>query len=145
SPIGLLGEGVAWETLVFLVGVFLLGMAMQNVGVVARLARLYEGAGVFTIGSVAAVASAFMNNHPTAILNALALGGEQADKMSILAALVGGDRGPRLLPTGSLAGLMWLALLRVHGVPMTIGQFARVGIFVLVPSLLATLAVLRAF
>jgi len=143
SPGPLLREGVAWETLAFLVGVFLLGVAMEHVGVVGRLARLYDGAGVFEIGGIAAVASSFMNNHPTAILNALALGGEHADKLDILAALVGGDLGPRLLPTGSLAGLLWISLLRVHGVPITTLQFARVGVVVMVPSLLAALAVLH--
>jgi arsenical pump membrane protein len=141
--VALLGEGVAWGTLAFLVGVFLLGVAMQNVGVVGRLAVLYEGAGPFVIGGVAAVASALMNNHPTAIMNALALGAENADKLDILAALVGGDLGPRLLPTGSLAGLMWVALLRTHGVAITPLQFLRVGVVVLVPSLVAALAVLR--
>ena len=139
----ILREGVAWETLAFLVGVFLLGMAMEDVGVVQKLAVLYEDAGVFTIGSIAAVGSALMNNHPTAILNTLALGGEHADKLDILAALVGGDLGPRLLPTGSLAGLIWVALLRAHGVRVTTLQFLGVGIVVLIPSLLAALAVLH--
>ena len=51
-----------------------------------------------------------MNNHPMALIHSLTLAG-QPDVL-VYAALVGGDLGPRLLPIGSLAGLLWLDLLR---------------------------------
>ena len=88
----------------------------------------------------AALGSALINNHPMALLHSVALAG--ADHSLVYAALVGGDLGPRLLPIGSLAGLLWLHTLRVRGVAIPLGQFIRVGLVVTVPSLLVSLATL---
>jgi arsenical pump membrane protein len=59
-----------------------------------------------------------------------------------LAALVGGDLGPRLLPMGSLAGLLWMETARRHGVDIKTAEFVRVGVTVTLPSLAVSLAVL---
>jgi arsenical pump membrane protein len=53
----------------------------------------------------------------------------------ILAALIGGDLGPRLLPIGSLAGLLWLDSLRRQGVYISASRFILVGLPVTIPSL----------
>jgi arsenical pump membrane protein len=60
----------------------------------------------------------------------------------VLAALVGGDIGPRLLPMGSLAGLLWTDLLRRQGVEVPLGRFVLVGLAVLVPTLAISLLLL---
>jgi arsenical pump membrane protein len=60
----------------------------------------------------------------------------------LLAALIGGDIGPRLLPIGSLAGLLWMDLLRRQGVEINLGKFVRIGTLVLLPTLALSLAML---
>jgi len=78
-----------------------------------------------------------------AILNALAIGDlPGARRVDYLAALIGGDLGPRLLPTGSLAGLLWLKLLSRAGLNVSVRQFVRVGALVTLPALLVSLLVL---
>jgi arsenical pump membrane protein len=100
---------------------------------------------VATIGVVSSVGSALLNNHPMAILNALALDGVPgAGKREVLAALVGGDLGPRLLPMGSLAGLLWMESLRRQKVDISLRQFVHVGLWVTVPALIVSLAMLVA-
>jgi arsenical pump membrane protein len=80
-----------------------------------------------------------------AILNALAIGDlPGARRADYLAALIGGDLGPRLLPTGSLAGLLWLKLLSRAGLNVSVRQFMRVGALVTLPALLVSLLVLYA-
>jgi arsenical pump membrane protein len=49
---------------------------------------------------------------------------------------VGGDLGPRLLPFGSLAGLLWRDALRREGQAVSYRTFAHVGIVTTVPPLL---------
>ena len=63
----------------------------------------------------------------------------------IFAALIGGDLGPRFLPTGSLAGLLWLDLLRRHAVDIRLRQFVGVGTVVTVPALAVSLAILALY
>jgi arsenical pump membrane protein len=137
---------VAWEVLAFLLGMFLLAQGLQNVGVVDQLVKLYDGAGLAVIGITSAFGSALVNNHSMALTNLLAIGDlPGAGRPEFLAALVGGDLGPRLLPIGSLAGLLWFTLLARLDVHVPLRRFMVVGAAVTVPSLTASLAVLSAF
>jgi arsenical pump membrane protein len=135
---------VSPDILVFLWGVFLVVVALRKVGVVGQLAALYGAAPVGsarevgTVGVVAALGSAIVDNHPMSILNMMALGGQRGSR-PLLAALVGGDIGPRLLPIGSLAGLLWMDILRRAGVEISIGRFVRLGALVLLPTLSVSL------
>ena len=88
-----------------------------------------------------AVGSALIDNHPMSILNMLAVDASHGPR-PLLAALVGGDIGPRLLPIGSLAGLLWIDLLRRSGVPVGVTRFVRVGTLVLLPTLVVSLVML---
>ena len=137
----LLRRGVSWPTLGFLLAVLVMSLGLRDVGLVDRLAALYDGAGLATIGVTSALGSALLNNHPMSHLNMLALHGTP-DPTRVLAALVGGDLGPRLLPMGSLAGLLWLEQLRRHGVHLRLGTFVRVGVVLAVPAIAASLAIL---
>jgi arsenical pump membrane protein len=142
-------RSVSWEILLFLFCVFVIVLGLRNVGLVDQIAEVYRWGGASRIGQVAtvglasALGSAAINNHPMAILNALALERlSDVEAHHFLAALVGGDLGPRLLPTGSLAGLLWLESLRRAGVHVSVRQFCLVGVAVTVPALAVSLLVL---
>lgn len=143
TPADVLARGVAWNILVFLPAVFILAVGLRNVGLVGFLMSVYEGAGFGVIGATAALGSAVLNNHPMAMMNMLALGGlPDVGHREYLAALIGGDLGPRLLPMGSLAGLLWLESCRRLGVEIPLGQFVRVGLALTVPTLALSLLML---
>ncbi len=143
-----IGREIPFPILIFLVGMFVLVRGLENAGAVTWLREAYAtlpgGAPrVFGVGAISALGSALLNNHPMALLNAVALAPEPGgDPKPILAALVGGDLGPRLLPTGSLAGLLWLEWLRREGVAISLRRFVLLGIIMTVPSLIVGLAVL---
>jgi arsenical pump membrane protein len=147
APLRTLAGHVSLDIIVFLWGVFLVVAGLRHVGVVDKLAALYGLApdgGALKLGLVgasAAVGSALVDNHPMSILNMIALGAHGQSR-ALLAALVGGDIGPRLLPIGSLAGLLWMDLLRRAGVRVTLGRFVRLGTLVLIPTLLVSLVLL---
>ena len=147
APARTLARHVSVDILVFLWGVFLIVAGLRHVGLVGSLASWYRlvpdgsAAQVALVGGTAAVGSALVDNHPMSILSLLALGTHGQDR-GILAALVGGDLGPRLLPLGSLAGLLWMDLLRRAGVRITVGRFVRLGTLVLVPTLALSLLLL---
>ena len=142
-----LGRMVAWDILLFMFAVYLMAQGLKQIGVTDGLVHLYSATGgprmrVFSIGTISAFGSAVLNNHPMALLNAVAL--EGAERRHILAALVGGDLGPRLLPMGSLAGLLWMKTLHRVGVPIPLSQFVRIGAIVTLPALAISLLVLLA-
>jgi arsenical pump membrane protein len=147
-------HGVAWDILAFLFLIFVTALGLENIGVTVAMSRVYgvasvRGAdGIGLVGVVSALGSAIVNNHPMAALNALALRSLDSGHSSLdtqwrtLAALVGGDLGPRLLPMGSLAGLLWLEMGRRLGVEIRTSDFVRTGFLVTIPALSVSLAVL---
>jgi arsenical pump membrane protein len=138
-------QGVAWDILGFLFCIFLVALGLQNAGVVASLGRVYgsvhgHGAQIALVGTISALGSALLNNHPMAALNALAVEHAEGDaRWRTLAALIGGDLGPRLLPMGSLAGLLWMEAARRVGVQIKTLDFIRAGAITTLPALAASL------
>jgi arsenical pump membrane protein len=135
-------RGVSWQILFFLYSVFVIALALAKVGVIDLLARHYAAATPPMVGITSAFGSALVDNHPMGILNVLALGKLDASRVHLLAAMIGGDLGPRLLPIGSLAGLIWLESLRAQKAHIPLGRFIRVGATVTLPVLLLSLALL---
>jgi len=141
-PLRKVAAGVSWELLPFVFGMLVLATALSRAGATEQLAGLYAETPLplTTIGVVGAVGSALINNHPMALLHSIALDG--APHSHVFAALVGGDLGPRMLPIGSLAGLLWMHALRRQGVVVPLSMFVRVGVIVTIPSLIASLITL---
>ena len=144
QPASALARGVAWTVFPFLLGVFVLALALQRAGIVEWLRGLYAHRHpLAVIGTTSAIGSALLNNHPMSVLDAFALDGlHDLHHARAFAALIGGDLGPRLLPLGSLAALLWYDLLRRHGITVSVGRFVRAGVWLTVPTLAASLATL---
>jgi arsenical pump membrane protein len=147
SP-GRLVAGLSWDILVCLFCVLILVYGLRNVGLVERISALYLSVAdpawqIVLIGTSSALGSAVLNNHPMALLNALAIqdlpGGTQKH---VLSALIGGDLGPRLLPMGSLAGLLWLESMRAADLHVGLSRFILVGASITIPTLALSLIVL---
>lgn len=148
-----LARGVSWDAIVFLCGMFIVGLGVRNAGVTERLADWIEWASAgnelamrATVGLVAAACSALINNHPTADIMAFTIQElslpESQRKLLGLAALIGGDLGPKMLPIGSLAALIWFGLLRDRGVEIPYSLYIKLGVPITLAALACSLAVL---
>jgi arsenical pump membrane protein len=146
APLRKATSHVSIDILVFLWGIFLVVQGLSHVGVVDWLRSVYAtqaaggGRELATVGVTSALGSALIDNHPMSLLNLDAIGAAHARLLQ--AALVGGDIGPRLLPIGSLAGLLWIDLLRRSGVEIGVRRFVRIGTLVLLPTLAVSLVML---
>lgn len=152
SPI-LIGRAVGWNAIIFVVGIFLVTNGLRETGLTGALGTIILRAvsqnvslGAFVTGIVAAGGSALMNNHPTAWIMALTLQdlplGELLTRTMAFAALIGGDLGPKMLPIGSLAALMWFQILRERGVEISYWQYIKIGVPVTLIALLLSLLML---
>jgi arsenical pump membrane protein len=132
-------KGVGWDVIIFVIGIFIVVNGLRFSGFTHIIGdyimkALIPGLDVSThiTGFIAAGCSALMNNHPVANMMAIAIRDlPLADaSMRILAfsALIGGDLGPKMLPIGSLAALIWFRILRNKGVEISYGLYIKIGI-----------------
>lgn len=148
-------RGVGWDVIVFVVGIFLVVLGVRNAGFAHHLGHFIStiaGDGmdalVYTTGFIAGACSSIMNNHPTAGLMIWVIQdfdlGELETKMLVFSALVGGDLGPKMLPIGSLAALMWFRMLRQRGVEISYALYVRLGIPITLAAIASSLVALNA-
>jgi arsenical pump membrane protein len=141
--------GVSWGVIPLVAGLFVLVAGLARTGALAalarNLARLAHGpayAAVLAAGGSVAAACNVMNNLPVALIAGSIGAGAGASAQLKDTLLIGVDLGPNLSVTGSLATILWLIALRREKVHVDGLTFLRLGIRVMPPALLLTLAVL---
>lgn len=154
APLRPIVTGIGWDVIVFVLGIFVVATGLRNAGLTDLIGAILIDptapnlfAGSMVTGFVAAAFSAVMNNHPTASIMALAIQdlglSTDASKFLALSALIGGDLGPKMLPIGSLAALLWFRILRNRGAPIAYGLYIKVGIPVTLLAVLLALLTLQ--
>ncbi|MEE3504583.1 arsenic transporter [Acidiphilium acidophilum] len=143
-----------WQVVVFSLGMYLVVYGLSNAGLtnyIANALRVFAAHGIWAAslgtGILAAVLSSIMNNMPSVLVGALAIGqlGHVAPRIHdamVYANIIGCDLGPKFTPIGSLATLLWLHVLAQKGMRITWGQYMRIGLVITPPVLLASLAAL---
>jgi arsenical pump membrane protein len=142
-------KGVSWGVIPLVAGLFVLVAGLGNTGLLDvlggclhRLALHSGQAAAFAAGAATAAASNVLNNLPVALIaGSLGVGARVATQVKD-AMLVGVDLGPNLSVTGSLATILWLIALRREKVHLDGLTFLRLGVLVMPPALLLSLAVI---
>ncbi len=142
-----LAGDVSWSLLPFVIGMFTIIRGAERIW----LDRLGGGVNLSTgglpdllrIGFVAASGANLINNIPMigALIGLLGNAAPPVREPLALAALLGVNLGSIVTPFGSLATLLWLAIIRRKGVQLSSLGYMRVSIVIAPPTLLsATLA-----
>ncbi len=129
-----IGRGIAWPIVVLTAGLFVVVEALDVAGAAALPHALFGWAAHAAaplaqpaVAIAAALASNAVNNLPVALELGRYVGHAHPPAALTAAALIGVNVGPNLTANGSLATLLWLAILRRHDVPMTAWRFVAIG------------------
>lgn len=141
-----------WPILGFAFGMDLVVFGLRNAGLTGALAgwmgplvSAQTPAAAVLPGAVAAGVSALLNNHPGLIIGSLTLlemPGLSHGTLNVAYASVvlGSDLGALFTPIGTLASLLWLHVLRQHGVGCSWWDYVRVTLAVIPASFILALA-----
>ncbi len=130
-----IARGVAWPVVVLTAGLFVIVEALDTGGVATLPHTLFAWAAHTTaplaklgIAAAAALASNVVNNLPVGLELGKYVGAAHPPAALSAAALVGVNIGPNFTTNGSLATLLWLAILRRSGIAISPLRFAAVGL-----------------
>ncbi|MGH2469385.1 MAG: ArsB/NhaD family transporter, partial [Chloroflexota bacterium] len=137
-------RGISWSIFPFIAGMFVVIQGVSNSGLSALLGAALLGlahtsrlAGILGAAFSVGLVSNAVNNLPAAVLMISALHSGPSSSVLLFGGLLGADAGPCLSITGSLAGILWLIILRRRGLDLSGWQYLKYGAFVTPPLLLA--------
>jgi arsenical pump membrane protein len=129
-----IARGIAWPVVVLTAALFVLVEALDAAGAAALPHALFAWAAhqatpvaQLGIALASALASNVVNNLPVGLDLGKYVGAAHPPAALSAAALVGVNVGPNFTANGSLATLLWLAILRREGVAIGPLRFALVG------------------
>lgn len=132
-------RGLDWETIAFLIGIFIVVGAIAETGLLedfaAFLAHVTGGnvlAGFVLILAVSILISGFVDNVPYIIVmlpvaQSLAAHMNLAPELYMFALLVGSCLGGNLTPFGASANIVAMGILKKEGKPMSFSGWLRIG------------------
>ncbi len=147
-------RGIGWDVIAFAIGMFLVAQGLRTAGltdlvgeVILAALRQSEATATLVTGLTAGFFSAVLNNHPVAATMAMSISDLRLDDLTTrvmaLSGLIGGDLGPRMLPIGSLAALMWFRILRAKGVSIPYKQYIMMGVPITLVAIVLSVLVLN--
>jgi arsenical pump membrane protein len=140
---------ISWGVLPLVAGLFVLVEALDRTGVIRMIADVLRAVGqhsvpeaVWGTGAMLAFVCNIVNNLPAGLIAGTAVQAAQSPPLVTGAVLIGIDLGPNLSVTGSLATILWLAVLRREELQVGAVTFLKLGLLVMPPALLLALAAL---
>ena len=135
-----------WAFVPFLLSMFLIIMCLNSNGITKMIADLFaKGNPVLLYGPFSFLFSNVMNNIPMTALFSSILSQGGSNLFGIYATIIGSNLGALLTPVGSLAGIMFMNILKEKQVDFSIKSFIKYGIIISIVSLTISLTIVWQF
>ena len=117
---------IPYALIPFLFSMFAIVLALENQGIVDKIAKLLnKGNDVINVGVTSFISCSFMNNIPMSVLYSNILNNGTFSIDAIYAAIGGSNLGAILSPIGALAGIMWINIINDSETKFEIKDFIK--------------------
>ncbi|MCH5279605.1 MAG: hypothetical protein J1E60_07445 [Christensenellaceae bacterium] len=131
-----------WDVVPFVISMFIIVLTIEKCGISQKLSDILSGQNaVAAFGISSFVTANIVNNIPMSVLFSSVTNGISGSQQvaAQFASIIGSNLGAFLTPIGALAGIMWMGMLKDHGVKLSFIKFAEYGAAVSIPALAAAL------
>ena len=121
-----------WQLIPFLLSMFIIVLALDKHGVSAMISNfLGTKLTAYTYGFSSMLIANIINNIPMTVLYSTVV--DITNLKMVYATIIGSNLAAILTPLGSLAGIMWMDILKVNDVEFTFGAFVKYGLIIAIP------------
>lgn len=135
-----------WQLIPFVLSMFVLTISLKENGFTALFAELLgEKYPIASYGIASFFTANIINNIPMSVLFCSVIENLPAvlQLKAMYASVIASNLGAFFSPIGALAGIMWMSILKDHGLHFGYGQFLKIGFSIALPTLVISLLVLQ--
>lgn len=115
-----------WQLIPFLLSMFVIVLALEKHGVSAMFSTfLGDKMTPYTYGFSSMFVANIINNIPMTVLYSTVV--DVTNLKMVYATIIGSNLAASLTPLGSLAGIMWMDILKANDVKFSFGNFVKYG------------------
>ncbi|MDD3653614.1 MAG: ArsB/NhaD family transporter [Desulfotomaculaceae bacterium] len=149
APVDLI-KSTPWHIFGFAFSMYVIVCGLHNIGLTDTLRHTLQPVvsgsllqSILLMGTLLTLLSNIFNNHPAMMVGTLLSTSMSLDPLALkaiyLANIIGSDIGCLLLPTGSLATLIWLHMLKQNGIIINWKKYISVTVLVIPAALIIAL------
>jgi arsenical pump membrane protein len=124
----------------FVLSMFAIVMALKGSGLISAFSNWLSGMNpIWSYGVSSFLFCDFINNIPMSVLFTEVIRAGGSGIKAVYASIIGSNIGAFLTPVGALAGVMWMSILKNHGIRFTFIDFVKYGVLIAVPTMTVAL------
>ena len=134
---------IPWSLLPFVLSMFIVVLALTNVGWTSDIANLLNQAPLkaYSFGLSGALTANLINNIPMSVFYTSLLNASNVDAM--YASIAASNIAAYITPLGALAGIMFVGLVNKYDIKFTFFDFTKYGLVIGLPTLAVTLTIIQ--
>ena len=126
----------------FLLSISVLVATIRECGIISNFASFISGQGVIVIGLLSLLIGNLLNNIPMTMFMTLTLAQYSASMNCIFGVVAASNICAILTPIGSLAGIMFMKILKNNGIEYNFKSFMKYGVVISIPTLMIGLLII---
>lgn len=135
-------KDLPYSLIPFLLSMSIIVATLTDVGVIQKLGEALDGKSMFLIGFLAFFVGNIVNNIPMTMLFTGILSCMTTTLNSVYAVVIASNICAFLTPVGSLAGIMFMSILKENDVKFSVKQFVGYGAIISIPVMAISLLML---